>query len=64
MTLTSQSEVENTRAKLSRLETRYETLRAAECDDRELRQATLLSLKRYINQFKEQIARYEAVHQH
>jgi uncharacterized protein involved in exopolysaccharide biosynthesis len=64
MTLTTQSELENTRSKLSRLESRYETLRAADCEDRELRQANLHSLKRYINQFKEEIARYEAVHQH
>jgi hypothetical protein len=63
MTLTTQSELENTRTKLSLLEGRYEDLRAADCNDRELRQATLLSLKRYINQFKEEIARYEAVHQ-
>ncbi len=62
MTLANSKELENTRAKLSRLEIRYQQLRAAVTEDRELRNATLQSLRRYINQFKEEIARYEAVH--
>jgi hypothetical protein len=62
MKLTSQREVNNTKAKLARLEERYEALRKDEWEDRELRDATLTSLKRYINQFTEEIACYEAHH--
>jgi hypothetical protein len=62
MTLTNQQQVENTRAKLARLELRYKNLQTADCEDKELRAASLQSIKRYINQFKEEIARYEAVH--
>jgi uncharacterized protein involved in exopolysaccharide biosynthesis len=64
MNLRNQTELDNTRAKLSLLEARYETLRKETSDDEELRQATLKSLKRYINQFKEEIARYEAHQAH
>lgn len=60
MRLTSDVQLTNTRAKLARLETRYEALRAKPSEDGELRSVTLRSLKRYINQFKEEIARYEA----
>ena len=60
MNLQNQTQVENTRAKLTRLERRYESLRNEASDDKELREATLKSLMRYINQFKEEIARYEA----
>jgi L-lactate utilization protein LutB len=60
MSLQNQTELDNTRAKLARLEARYEALRQEASEDKELREATLKSLKRYINQFKEEIARYEA----
>jgi hypothetical protein len=60
MNLRNQTELDNTRTKLALLEARYETLRKETSDDEELREATLKSLKRYINQFKEEIARYEA----
>jgi hypothetical protein len=60
MNLKNQTEVENTRTKLARLEARYEALLNETSDDEELHEATLQSLKRYINQFKEEIARYEA----
>ena len=60
MRLTSDTQLANTRAKLERLEARYETLRTKPSEDDELRAVTLRSLKRYINQFKEEIARYEA----
>jgi outer membrane protein TolC len=62
MTLRDQTELKNTRAKLARMEARYESLRNEMSEDEELREATLNSLKRYINQFKEEIARYEAHH--
>jgi hypothetical protein len=63
MTLKSQQEVANTREKLARLEMRYAALREQTGGDEELREATMESLKRYINQFKEEIAIYNA-HQH
>jgi hypothetical protein len=62
MNLKNQTEVDNTRTKLARLESRYEALLKETSDDEELHEATLRSLKRYINQFKEEIARYEAHH--
>ena len=62
MTLINQQQLDNTRTKLAKLESRYRSLRASKCDDKELREASLLSLKRYINQFKEEIARYEVLH--
>jgi uncharacterized protein involved in exopolysaccharide biosynthesis len=60
MSLQNQTQLDNTRAKLARLQARYEALRAETNDDPELRDATLKSLVRHINQFKEEIARYEA----
>lgn len=60
MNLTSEREVANTRAKLARLEARYETLRNEKGGDEHVRELTMHSLKRLINQFKEEIARYEA----
>lgn len=60
MTLTSDAQAENTRAKLRRLEARYEALRTKPSEDDDLRALTLQSLKKYINQFKEEIARHEA----
>jgi hypothetical protein len=62
VTLRDQIELKNTREKLARLEARYDILRQETSEDEELREATLASLKRYINQFKEEIARYEAHH--
>lgn len=60
MSLKSEREVANARAKLCRLEERYEILRQeADSDDR-VRELTMESLRRLINQFKEEIARYEA----
>jgi hypothetical protein len=51
----------NTRAKLRLLENSYEEARREiGGDDEDLREAELESLKRLINQFKEEIARYEA----
>jgi hypothetical protein len=60
MNLRKQTELDNTRAKLALLESRYEALRKEATEDKQVREATLRSLKRYINQFKEEIARYEA----
>lgn len=60
MSLANEVEVANTRAKLAELEARYEELRNDTVEDEHVRQVTMRSLKRYINQFKEEIARYEA----
>ena len=60
MILKSEREVRNTRYKLSRLEARYEALRRERSGNAHVRELTMESLKRLINQFKEEIARYEA----
>lgn len=60
MSLANDVELANTRAKLAELEARYEELRSDTVEDEHVRHVTMRSLKRYINQFKEEIARYEA----
>jgi uncharacterized protein involved in exopolysaccharide biosynthesis len=60
MNLANDVELANTRAKLAELEARYEELRNETAEDEHVRQVTMRSLMRYINQFKEEIARYEA----
>jgi hypothetical protein len=60
MSLRNEQELANTRTKLARLEVRHEILRSETGGDEELRELTMESLKRTINQFKEEIARYEA----
>jgi len=49
----------NTRAKLQELEQLYDS-KQQEPGDEHIRELTLRSLKKRINQFKEEIARYEA----
>jgi len=58
--LHSERELVNTRAKLRLLEESYERLRNETGGDEELREASMKSLKHFINQLKEEIARYEA----
>lgn len=60
MSLKNDIELNNTREKLRRLEKRYEELRHDTSEDEHVRELTLRSLKGTINQFKEEIARYEA----
>lgn len=62
MTLESQREADNTRAKLRLLEQRYATLQSqpTSAGEERVREWTLLSLKKLINQFKEEISRFEA----
>ena len=60
MELKSQREVINTRAKLADLEAHYETLRSERDGNQRLRELSMRSLKKLINQFKGEIARYEA----
>jgi len=58
MSLSNDVELANTRAKLLRLEQRYEELRNDTNEDERVRELTMRSLKGTINQFKEEIARY------
>jgi hypothetical protein len=60
VSLNSEREVANTRRKLARLEARYEAVRNDVRGNQRVRELTLGSLKRLINQFKEEIARFEA----
>jgi hypothetical protein len=60
MTLINDDQVANTRVKLARLEARYEILRNEPSTNQRVRQLSMRSLKLRINQFKEEIARYEA----
>ena len=60
MGLHSQSELESTRKKLRLLEERYEAHSSATGDSSQARKLTMRSLKRLINQLKEEIARYES----
>jgi hypothetical protein len=59
MDLRNDRELANTRNKLARLEARYAAHERKTGGDEELRELTMESLKRLINQFKEEIARYE-----
>ena len=59
MSIDNRRQWENTRAKLQELEQLYERKRE-EPTDEHVRQLTLRSLKKRINQFKEEIARFEA----
>ena len=59
MSLKNDIELANTRAKLARVEARYRALRDETGGDEELREATMESLKRFINQLSEEITRYE-----
>jgi hypothetical protein len=52
--------IEPTREKLRLLEDRYEKILREKLGDDHLRELTLQSLRRMINQLTEEIARYEA----
>jgi hypothetical protein len=60
MTLQSNRELEVTREKLRGLEQLYAETQAAAGDKAYSRELTLRSLRRTINQLKEEIARFEA----
>jgi hypothetical protein len=60
MSLKNDIELANTRAKLRILEDRYEELRKEVGPDQHIRDLTMRSIKGTINQFKEEIARYQA----
>ena len=59
MTVENRRQCENTRKKLVELEQLYQLKRREQGGER-MRELTLLSLKKRINQFKEEIARFEA----
>ena len=60
MGVQSQRELESTRRKLRLLEERYEAHTREKDGDSHTRELTMRSLKRLINQLKEEIARYES----
>jgi hypothetical protein len=60
MKLQSQSELEATRAKLRLLEECYEVNSREQDGDEHVRELSRRSLRRLINQLKEEIARFEA----
>jgi len=59
MRLTTHQEAANTRAKLALLEAHYEKARQRKMETEELRQLTLYSLRRSINDLKEELIRFE-----
>jgi hypothetical protein len=60
VSLKSKTELVNTREKLRELEERYRARMRETPTNRHVHELTLQSLKRTINQLKEEIARYEA----
>lgn len=60
MSIENRRQLENTRAKLQELEQLFGTTAQAPAADEHVRELTLRSLKKRINQFKEEIARFEA----
>lgn len=60
MSIQSRRQLENTRKKLQILEDRFETLKSAPIENAETRELTVRSLKKLINQMKEEIVRFES----
>lgn len=60
MDLKSDIEVENTRAKIKILQGRYEASQREPTENEYVKQLSLRSLKRMINQMTEEIIRYES----
>lgn len=60
MSIENRRQLENTRAKLESLEQLYERERQAPAVDAHVQELTLRSLKKRINQFQEEISRFEA----
>ena len=60
MSLQSQRDLEATRGKLRLLEERYAASKREPGDDDHVRELSKTSLKRLINQLKEEIARFES----
>jgi len=60
MSIENRHQLQNTRAKLEELEQLYARTRDRPASSEHVRELTLRSLKKRINQFKEEIARFEA----
>ena len=60
MTIDNRNQLENTRLKLHELEQLYLETKQGSVTSEHVRELTLRSLKKRINQFKEEITRYEA----
>ena len=59
MTIENRHQLENTQMKLRELEQLYEKTRQEPATSAHVRELTLRSLKKRINQFKEEITRFE-----
>lgn len=60
MSIENRRQLENTRAKLQELEDLYKKAEQAPSTNDQIRELTLRSLKKRMNQFREEIARFEA----
>jgi hypothetical protein len=60
LTLQSQRELKNTRAKLRLLEERYEASKREGASNERVQELSRRSLRRLINQLKEELARFES----
>ena len=60
MSIENRHQLENTRLKLHELEQLYTTTQQGPATSEHVRELTLRSLKKRINQFKEEITRFEA----
>jgi septation ring formation regulator EzrA len=60
MSLENRHQLENTRAKLQELEQLFAKMRHGTATTKHVRELTLRSLRKRINQFKEEICRFEA----
>ena len=60
MSLENRHQLENTRGKLQELEQLHAKIRHGPATSEHVRELTLRSLKKRINQFKEEITRFEA----
>lgn len=60
MTIENRRQLENTRVKLRGLDELYAEIAQSTTDDEHVRELTLQSIKKTMNQFKEEIARFEA----
>ncbi len=60
MSIENRRQLENTRTKLHMMEQLHEKLRQEPAEHEHVRQLTLRSLKKRMNQFKEEIARFES----
>jgi len=60
MSIENRRQFENTRTKLQELEQLYTKTEQTSWGDKHVRELTLRSLKKRINQFKEELSRFEA----